>query len=163
MTTSSVFTFSFLTSKIAVAKQSGSYQALLKSCSSLQCTSKAFAMERYSSLSKYFGSRMGNSLSNHSMVPELYLISMPLFARKSALQVPCAVRSLGSCLAPAIVLLGGQMVLHSRILWEVSLFLFNRLIAVSCWASASSSASVNGKASLTEILRSPLSLKDYKK
>ncbi len=27
---------------------------------------------------------MGNSLSNHSMVPELYLISMPLYVRKLA-------------------------------------------------------------------------------
>ena len=41
-------------------------------------------MAMYSSLSKHVGSRMGNSLSNHSTVPELYLISMPLFAKKSA-------------------------------------------------------------------------------
>jgi hypothetical protein len=41
-------------------------------------------MARYSLLSRRCGLRTGSSLSNHSMISELYLMSIPVLDRKSA-------------------------------------------------------------------------------
>ncbi len=80
---SSVDTFPYVVSCISEAQQVRSYQSMPSKCSALHWTLRISAMTRYSLSSNQLGSCMGSSLSNHSMIPMLYFVLIPILDRKS--------------------------------------------------------------------------------